>query len=151
MPTASPTNGRQRFEWRATDAPIPILQLHPKWLTASAPLASWYVILATSTLQREEHDIKVNLPADSAQGSLSSVSRTLVINVRKDGTYYLQNGIKTLDEMRRTVSDAAAHNAEQKVLIRGDREALHGHVAAAVSACRNSGIHEANIGYQLPR
>ncbi len=104
--------------------------------------------LATSTLQREEHDIKVNLPADSAQGSLSSVSRTLVINVRKDGTYYLQNGIKTLDEMRRTVSDAAAHNAEQKVLIRGDREALHGHVAAAVSACRNSGIHEANIGYQ---
>lgn len=104
--------------------------------------------LATSTLQREEHDIKVNLPADSAEGSLSSISRTLVINVRKDGTYYLQNSIKTLEEMRRTVADAASQNKEQKVLIRGDREALHGHVAAAVSVCKSSGIHEANIGYQ---
>ena len=50
--------------------------------------------LATSTLQREEHDIKVNLPSRSEQGSLSSASRTLVINVRKDGSYYLQNAAK---------------------------------------------------------
>jgi len=104
--------------------------------------------LATSTLQREEHDIKVNLPSDSAPGSLSSVSRTLVINVRKDGSYYMQNKVKTLEEMRQTVTDAASRNPEQKVLIRGDREALHGYVAAAVRTCKGAGIGEANIGYQ---
>ena len=104
--------------------------------------------LATSTLQREEHDISVNLPTDSGTASLSSTTKTLVINVRKSGMYYIQNGTKTIDEMRKIVSEAVTHNPEQKVLIRGDREALHGHVAAAVSVCKNSGIQEANIGYQ---
>ena len=104
--------------------------------------------LATSTLQREEHDIKVNLPSRSEQGSLSSASRTLVINVRKDGSYYLQNAVKNLEEMQELVRDAVKQNPEQKVLIRGDREALHGFVAAAVGVCKSSGIREANIGYQ---
>jgi len=104
--------------------------------------------LATSTLQKEEHDIMVNLPGNSAAGSLSSQSRTIVINVRKDGTYYLLNAVKTLEEMDKVVSDAAANNPQQKVLIRGDRSALHGYVAAAVRVCKNRGINEANIGYQ---
>ena len=55
--------------------------------------------LATSTLQREEHDIKVNLPERSESGSLSSASRTIVINVRKDGSYYLQNRIRSLEDV----------------------------------------------------
>ncbi len=104
--------------------------------------------LATSTLQREEHDIKVNLPSRSESGTLSSTSKTLVINVRKDGRYYLQNAIRTLEELDRLVNNAVAQNPLQKVLIRGDREALHGHVAAAVGVCKSSGIREANIGYQ---
>ena len=46
---------------------------------------------------------------------------------------------------------AVKSDPEQKVLIRGDRQALHGHVAVAVSLCKRAGVHEANIGYQLPR
>ncbi len=105
--------------------------------------------LATSNLQKEEHDIKVNLPGDSATGSLSQESRTLVINVRKDGRYTLLNRVRTLEEMKKTVSDAVAQNPDQRVLIRGDRDALHGHVAAAVRVCKTNGINEANIGYQF--
>jgi biopolymer transport protein ExbD len=104
--------------------------------------------LATSTLQREEHDIKVNLPVHTRSGSLSSATQTLVINVRRDGDYYLQNTLKSLDEMEKIVAAAVTQNPQQKVLIRGDREALHGFVAAAVGACRDSGVKEANIGYQ---
>jgi len=104
--------------------------------------------LATSTLQREENDIAVNLPENSSSGSLSSATKTLVINVRKDGAYYLQNSTRTFAEMQKIVDSAAKQNLLQKVLIRGDREALHGNVAAAVRACKSSGIKEANIGYQ---
>ena len=104
--------------------------------------------LATSTLQREEHDIEVSLPEDSQSGSLSSVSKTLVINVRKDGSYYLQNKVRNLEQVKKTVTDSVAQNPEQKVLIRGDKEALHGYVAAAVRVCKYAGIQEANIGYQ---
>ena len=104
--------------------------------------------LATSTLQREEHDIKVNLPERSDTSSLSAASKTLVINVRKDGHYYVQNKVKTLEEVEKSLISAVNQNPQQKVLIRGDREALHGFVAAVVGACKTSGIHEANIGYQ---
>jgi biopolymer transport protein ExbD len=104
--------------------------------------------LATSTLAREEHDIKVNLPEHQAKGSLSSASKTLVINVRKGGFYYVQNGVKTLEQVRKCVNDAVTQNPNQRVLIRGDREALHGQVAAVVGLCKNAGIKEANIGYQ---
>jgi len=104
--------------------------------------------LATSTLQKEEHDIQVNLPTHSDDSSLSAQSRTLIINVRKDGNYYMQNAIKSLEEMKKVIQDAVVQNPEQKVLIRGDKEALHGYVAAAVGACKSAGIIEANIGYQ---
>jgi len=104
--------------------------------------------LATSTFQKEEHDIQVNLPDQSDDGSLSTQSRTLIINVRKDGNYYIQNAIKTLDQMNKLIASIVAQNPDQKVLIRGDREALHGYVAAAVGACKRAGIKEANIGYQ---
>lgn len=104
--------------------------------------------LATSTLQRAEHDIAVNLPENSSEGSLSSASKTLVINVRKDGGYYLQNTLRDYNQMCAIVASAVKQNPQQKVLIRGDREALHGNVAAAVRACKHSGIREANIGYQ---
>ncbi|MHC4943133.1 MAG: ExbD/TolR family protein [Planctomycetota bacterium] len=104
--------------------------------------------LATSTLQREEHDIKVNLPERSEERSLSASTKTLVINVRRAGDYYLQNRVRSLDEVRQVLSDAIQQNPSQKVLIRGDREALHGYVAAVVGTCKSVGIQEANIGYQ---
>lgn len=104
--------------------------------------------LATSTFQQEEHDIQVNLPEHNDSGSLSSASKTLVINVRKNGYYYLQNGVKNLDEVKGILKSALAQNPGQKVLIRGDQEALHGYVAAVVGACRTMGVKEANIGYQ---
>ena len=48
-------------------------------------------------------------------------------------------------------SQLTGTDPEQTVLIRGDRQALHGHVAVAVSLCKRAGVHEANLGYQLPR
>ena len=89
-----------------------------------------------------------NLPEDSGPGSLSSASKTLIINVRRDGGYYIQNSVKNLQAVEKVVSDALTQNPGQKVLIRGDREALHGHVADVVRICKSSGVQEANIGYQ---
>lgn len=102
--------------------------------------------LVATTFREEERDIKVNLPETDAR-SLSSAVKAMVINVRKDGTYYL--GAERLDivNLHKALMDAAAANADQKILIRGDRNALHGYVAAAVAACRKVGIREANIGY----
>lgn len=98
-------------------------------------------------------DIEVSLPDSSAPRSLSSATKLVVINVRavKAGktAYVVADKAMTLDQVRELIKAALNENADQKVLIRGERDALHGHVAAAVSACREAGIQEVNIGYDF--
>jgi len=108
--------------------------------------------LVTTQFQQEERDIQVNLPETRVGETLSSAARSLVvINVRRDGSYVVLGKTITSDALRQTMLDAVGVNPDQKVLIRADRQALHGYVAAAVSLCKQAGIHRANIGYELPR
>ena len=106
--------------------------------------------LATTTFQQEERDIKVNLPESAEGQSLSTATKLIVVNVRADGTYVMGGKEVAVDALGRALVDAVKADPGQKVLVRGDQQALHGHVAAAVSLCKQVGVHEANIGYQLP-
>jgi biopolymer transport protein ExbD len=105
----------------------------------------------SSSFREEERDIQVNLPRESKSQTLSSSDKVMVINVRRDGTYIVLNRQVTVEEMLAIVAEAVKADAAQKVLIRGDQEALHGYVARAVATCRNAGVNEANIGYQIPQ
>ncbi len=107
--------------------------------------------LATTTFQQDERDIKVNLPESAEGQALSSAAKVIVINVRADGTYVMASQEITVEAMKTALFNAIQTDPQQKVLIRGDRQALHGHVAVAVSLCKRAGVHEANLGYQLPR
>ncbi len=109
--------------------------------------------MATTTFKREERDLKVRLPESSAKKSLSAASKLMVINVRSadrtegDPLYLVSQKKMSLAQLRQTIAREARENSEQKVLIRGDRRAFHGDVAAAVTACYEAGIKEANIAY----
>ena len=107
--------------------------------------------LATTTFQQDERDIKVNLPESAEGQALSSAAKVIVINVRADGTYVMASQEITVEAMQTALFNSIQADPQQKVLIRGDRQALHGHVAVAVSLCKRAGVHEANLGYQLPR
>ena len=101
--------------------------------------------LVTMTFNEEEHDIEVNLPETDL--NLSSASKAIIINVRADGSYYLGSKRMRLSDIQIEMKQMLKRNPQQKVLVRGDKNALHGHVAAAVAACKASGIMDANIGY----
>jgi biopolymer transport protein ExbD len=105
--------------------------------------------LTTTTFQQEERDIQVNLPEASKAEALSSAPRIVVINVREDGTYFMGDRALQREELQPVIVKTLQDNPEQKVLVRGDQNARHGHVAAAVLAAKQAGVHEANIGYQL--
>ena len=108
--------------------------------------------LVTTQFQSEERDIQVNLPESAAGETLISVARSmLVINVRRDGGYIVNNKTLSADELRGMILEAVAANPDQKVLVRADKQALHGYVGAAISLCKQAGIARANIGYELPR
>ncbi len=106
--------------------------------------------LATTTFQQEERDIKVKLPESREGKTLSQSTKLIVINVRRDGTYLLGSDEVSPEGMGQAIAEAVKSDPGQKVLVRGDREALHGHVAVAVALCKKAGVREANIGYQLP-
>jgi len=110
--------------------------------------------MATTTFKEEEFDMMVNLPdAHKKRTALSSASKLIVINVRgedrpKDEALYVVSGSRVnLLQLRKIVADGVTANKNQKVLIRGDKLALHGNVANAVAACRDGGVVKANIGY----
>ena len=106
--------------------------------------------LATTTFQQQERDVAVSLPDAAAGDAVSEAPAVIVINVRADGSYVMAGEETDLEGVAAGVAAAREANPRQKVLIRGDRNALHGHVAAAVLACRNAGIVEADLGYQIP-
>ena len=101
--------------------------------------------LVTMSFNIEERDIQVNLP--DTDTTLSSASKAIIINCRQDGSYYLGSQHTDLRRIQKALREMLNKNPQQKVLIRGDKNALHGFVAAAVAACKASGIRDANIGY----
>ena len=108
-----------------------------------------FMVLTPVLVKMQERDIQVNLPVDAQNQTLSTVD-VITINVRRNGAYVLQGKQVTLEEMAQIVMAGVKANANQKVLIRGDQEALHGYVAKAVATCKRVGVKEAKIGYQVP-
>ena len=104
--------------------------------------------LATATFTEEERDIQVNLPQSAAAQSSTQAPKMIVINVREDGTYHVANQSMDIASLKNTLNEAVSSNPDQKVMVRGDRNALHGNVANAISVCKQVGIHKTNIGYE---
>jgi biopolymer transport protein ExbD len=101
--------------------------------------------LVTTSFHEEETDMAVNLPETDL--TLSSAVQVLVINIRDDGSYYVAEKRMDLESLNQELINVVTRNPDQKVLVRADRNALHGQVAQAIAACRRVGISEANIGY----
>jgi biopolymer transport protein ExbD len=101
--------------------------------------------LVTMSFHEQETDMAVNLPETDL--TLSSAVQVLVINIRNDGSYYVNDRRMDLASLQTELLSVVGSNPNQKVLVRADRNALHGQVAQAIAACRRVGISEANIGY----
>ncbi|OPZ57496.1 MAG: colicin uptake protein TolR [Deltaproteobacteria bacterium ADurb.Bin510] len=109
--------------------------------------------VATATFRKDEVDLNLKLPETSLQSTISAASKQLIINVRAPASadkqqYYVVYGkAMDLEQLTAMVKGEVKKDAKQKVLVRGDRSAFHGQVAAALAACKKAGVDEANIGY----
>jgi len=110
--------------------------------------------MATTTFKEEEYFRPVNLPAvHKKHTALSNQAKVIVVNVRgedrnKEDALYVVSGKQiNLLQLRKMVADKIASDKNHKVLIRGDKLALHGNVAMAVAACHDGGVDTVNIGY----
>lgn len=98
--------------------------------------------LVATTFQQAEREIQVALPEAESASPLSAVLREIVINVRADGSLIVGGAAMALEDLRSLVRDATERNPDQKVSVRGDKDAPYGSVARVLDVCKASGVGE---------
>jgi biopolymer transport protein ExbD len=98
-----------------------------------------FFLLATS-MSHAEREMSIALPYSSASGPISAAMREIIINVHADGQPEVAGKRMTVDELAALVRTAATGNPDQKVSVRGDRNASYASVAAVLDACKGAGV-----------
>jgi biopolymer transport protein ExbD len=96
--------------------------------------------LVATTYQQSEREMQIALPEAEAAGPISAVLREIVINIGADGSVVVGGAEISLDGLRAIVSEAVERNPEQKVSVRGDREASYGVIARVLDVCKGAGV-----------
>jgi len=106
--------------------------------------------LVATTFRQEEREMQIALPFASSSAPISALLREMIINVDAAGGIIV--GGRRVDEveLKRMVTDAVAVNPEQKVTVRGDRDAVYAHVVRVLDVCKAGGIQEPYLDTVLP-
>ena len=98
--------------------------------------------LVATTFHQAEREMQIALPFAKASGPISAVLKEIIINVDADGKIFVSGRAVTPEQLGAMIADAVAENADQKVTVRGDRNASYAHVVAALDVCKANGIQE---------
>ena len=98
--------------------------------------------LVATTFHQQEREMKIALPFASSSGPISATLRELIVNVDAEGAIILSGRVIEPEALRTTIQEAVAANPDQKVTIRGDRQASYGHVVRVLDICKGSGVQE---------
>lgn len=98
--------------------------------------------LVATTFQQQEREMRIALPQAEASGPISLALREIVVNVANDGTLVVGGQTMDLETLRGIVAQATESNPDQKVTVRGDRDASYGTVARVLDVCKASGVQE---------
>ena len=101
--------------------------------------------LVTTAVIKLEQDLSIKLPVQSRELNVRKPpARPIVVNVRflpgGKAFYHVENEPMSLPALTVNLSRARIHNADQAVIIRGDRNVKWEHVAAVMSCCGQAGI-----------
>ena len=103
--------------------------------------------MAATTFTRIEKDLAVQLPKAGGFQTLSAAPKQIVINVRQDGSTYVDGRQRSDAELSDLVTRAVKADPGREVLIRVDERSIMQHFARVASICRRAGVHPTKIGY----
>lgn len=98
--------------------------------------------LVATTFYQAEREMQIALPVANSSAPISAVLRELIINVDEQGEIIVSGQPIDEEGLRAMITDAVAANPEQKVTVRGDRNAPYAHVVRALDICKGAGIQE---------
>ncbi len=98
--------------------------------------------LVATTFHQAEREMQIALPFADSSGPISTSLREIIVNVDKDGQIIVSGKALQPEELRALIEQAIATNPQQKVTLRGDRNAAYGGIVAVLDICKGSGIQE---------
>jgi biopolymer transport protein ExbD len=99
--------------------------------------------LVASRISDEEPRLDLELPSVSEALPAMFSPTELVVQINRDGHYYLDGNRVQIEQLEQSLRQAQANNpTTQAVIIRADRAADWEAVALALNLCKRVGIHQ---------
>lgn len=98
--------------------------------------------LAATTFQRSEREMKIALPQTKSVAPLSTVLKELVINIDRDGRAIVSGAALSDEALTARLTAAVRARGDQKVIVRGDRNATYASIARVLDICKQCGVAE---------
>ena len=98
--------------------------------------------LVATTFHQTEREMQIALPEAMTGGPISLALRELVVNVQSDGSMIVAGQPIAAEELRTLVTEAVGANPDQKVTVRGDRDATYSMIVRVLDICKGAGIQE---------
>jgi biopolymer transport protein ExbD len=98
--------------------------------------------LVATTFQQAEREVQIALPFASSAAPITAQLREIVVNVRADGGLVVNGRELAPEALAGIIRDAVAANPQQKVTVRGDRNASYQHVVNALDICKQNGVQQ---------
>lgn len=98
--------------------------------------------LVATTFRQEEREMKVSLPYAESSGPISAALKDMIVNVTKEGSIIVGGQELEDDAFRDMITESVERNSNQKVTIRGDRDASYSAIVRVLDICKASGIQE---------
>lgn len=98
--------------------------------------------LVATTFHQTEREMKVALPIATSGAPISTLLREFIVNVDAEGGIVVSGRKVDAAELQTMVKEAVAGNPDQKVTVRGDRNAAYSHIVGVLDICKTAGIQE---------
>ena len=99
--------------------------------------------MVTATFQNDERDLAIHVPEAEHGNAIEDLPETLVVGVRRDGSFTLGSAILGRDELRQTLVKAKRKNPKQRVIVRAHKDAATQHPVVVLDVCAGLGIETA--------
>jgi biopolymer transport protein ExbD len=113
-----------------------------------------FLLVVSSVVESMEQDLSIDLPTQGKELKVKTPPpRPVVVNVRVlpggKPYYHVENEHMTLPALTTNLSRAKIRNADQAVVIRGDRNVKWEHIAAVMGCCAQAGITKVSATVEI--
>lgn len=102
--------------------------------------------LVTSEFEEEERRLDIVLPSATSAVPMTSKPREIVVDIDRDGNFYLSGQSTDVPELQRLLQVAVANNpTSQTVVIRADYETSFQPVVTVMDICNKTGVSDYSV------